>query len=178
MAATENRSSRLKGIFNLDQLKITPRFNNSATKNARLVVQAVGSNKLRHPRLQEFMLANDSATVAVEVPVILTGRDLRYWQSQPLFQVPLALKPKEAITGHIDMVQIRRGAIYILDYKPGAKREKPIEQLTIYALALSRLTGLRLYDFKCAWFDEDNYFEFFPLHVVYKKKLGGRFGKS
>lgn len=33
---------------------------------------------------------------------------------------------------------------------------------------LSRLTGLRLYDFKCGWFDEKVYYEFFPLHVVYK----------
>jgi hypothetical protein len=32
----------------------------------------------------------------------------------------------------------------ILDYKPGASKEKPITQL--YALALSRRTGLRLYD--------------------------------
>jgi len=23
---------------------------------------------------------------------------------------------------------------------------------------------------KCAWFDEKNYYEFFPLHVVYKLK--------
>jgi hypothetical protein len=44
------------------------------------------------------------------------------------------------------------------------------EQLTIYALALARLTALRLYHFKCAWFDEENYYEFYPLHVVYKKK--------
>jgi len=57
-----------------------------------------------------------------------------------------------------------------LDYKPGAKRVKPIEQLTIYALALSRLTGLKLFHFKCAWFDGDNYFEFYPLHVVMKKQ--------
>jgi hypothetical protein len=40
----------------------------------------------------------------------------------------------------------------------------------IYALALSRLTGLRLYHFKCAWFDDEHYFEFYPLHVVHKKK--------
>jgi len=46
--------------------------------------------------------------------------------------------------------------------------------LTIYALALSRLTGLRLFCFKCAWFDEDDYFEFYPLHVVYKKKGKGK----
>jgi len=57
-----------------------------------------------------------------------------------------------------------------MDFKPSAAKAKPIEQLTIYALALSRLAGLRLHSFKCAWFDEDDYFEFFPLHVVYKKK--------
>jgi len=34
---------------------------------------------------------------------------------------------------------------------------------------LSRLTGLRLYEFKCGWFDSEVYYEFFPLHVVYKK---------
>jgi ATP-dependent exoDNAse (exonuclease V) beta subunit len=74
------------------------------------------------------------------------------------------------ITGHIDLVQIRNGAVHILDFKPSAKKQKPVDQLTIYALALSRLTGIRLFNFKCAWFDKDDYFEFYPLHVVYKKK--------
>jgi hypothetical protein len=58
-----------------------------------------------------------------------------------------------------------------LDYKPNAAKGKEadtVHQLTLYALALSRLTGLRVYDFKCAWFDENDYFEFFPLHIVYK----------
>ncbi|PIS22854.1 hypothetical protein COT49_03035 [candidate division WWE3 bacterium CG08_land_8_20_14_0_20_40_13] len=72
------------------------------------------------------------------------------------------------ITGHIDLLQIRNGQIHILDYKPNAVKEQPIDQLTIYAMALSRLTGLRLFDFKCAWFDEKDYFEFYPLHVLYK----------
>jgi len=36
-------------------------------------------------------------------------------------------------------------------------------------LALARLTSLRLYHFKCAWFDGEDYFDFFPLHIVYKK---------
>ena len=73
------------------------------------------------------------------------------------------------ITGHIDIFQVRNGVIYILDYKPQAKKEKPIEQLTLYALALSRLSGLRLYHFKCAWFDDKNYYEFYPLPVVHKR---------
>lgn len=169
IAKTENRSSKFKDIFNLDQLEIIPRFNNSAMKNARLVLQAVGNNRMRHPRLQEFMLANDSATVAMEIPIILTQKDIYYFQKNSRFCVPLNLKSGEIITGHIDILQVRNGMIHILDYKPGAKKEKPIEQLTIYALALSRLTGLRLFDFKCAWFDEKDYFEFYPLHVVYKK---------
>ena len=66
-------------------------------------------------------------------------------------------------------MQVRNGEVHILDYKPNAKKEKPVEQLTLYALALSRLTGLRLFSMKCAWFDEKSYFEFFPLHVVLKR---------
>ena len=40
-------------------------------------------------------------------------------------------------------------------------------QLTIYALALARRTGLPLKLFKCGWFDEKDYFEFYPLQGVY-----------
>jgi ATP-dependent exoDNAse (exonuclease V) beta subunit len=84
------------------------------------------------------------------------------------FAIPLS--PTITLTGHIDLLQIRHGRIHILDYKPNAVREKPITQLTVYALALSRRTGLRLYDFVCAWFDERHYFAFYPLHVVHKRQ--------
>jgi len=83
------------------------------------------------------------------------------------FHIPI--DTAATITGHIDFVQIRNGRIHILDYKPNAMRERPIAQLMIYALALSRRTGLRLFDFTCAWFDEHHYFEFYPLHVVHKR---------
>ena len=56
--------------------------------------------------------------------------------------------------------QIRNGWVHILDDKLGALHERPIAQLLVYALALSRRTGLRLYDFVCAWFDDRHYFEF------------------
>ena len=39
-----------------------------------------------------------------------------------------------SITGHIDFLQIRNGAIHILDYKPDATTGKPFAQLTLYAL--------------------------------------------
>ena len=70
---------------------------------------------------------------------------------------------ERAITGHIDFVQVRNGAIHILDYKPDARTNKPIAQLAIYALALTRLVpSLRLFDIKCAWFNEHEYCEIFP----------------
>ena len=50
-----------------------------------------------------------------------------------------------------------------LDYKPDARTNTPIAQLAIYALALTRLVPrLKLFDIKCAWFNEDEYCEFFP----------------
>jgi len=75
-------------------------------------------------------------------------------------------KPR-SITGHIDFLQARNGAIHILDYKPDARTNKPIAQLSIYALALTRLVpGLRLFDIKCGWFNETCYNEFFPRLVL------------
>ena len=54
-------------------------------------------------------------------------------------------------------------AVHVLDYKPDARTNKPIAQLAIYALALTRrVPGLKLFDIKCAWFNEDEYCEIFP----------------
>jgi hypothetical protein len=65
---------------------------------------------------------------------------------------------------------------YLLSVSQVLKRERPFQQLLLYALALARRTGLRLHYFKCAWFDENDYFEFFPLHAVYQKKSAARDG--
>ncbi len=174
------RSSELKVEFDLTEVLIRQK-QNFATRIAGLALQAVKDNKERHKALQRFMLCNDSVTVAVEVPVYMDNMDIEHMQEELGFRIPLKLGtgvgstpestlPK-VITGHIDILQLRNGAVHILDYKPQNKekrRIKPVTQLTLYALMLSRLSGIRLYDFKCAWFDEEAYFEFFPLHVVYK----------
>lgn len=167
------RSSEFRNVFNLDEVRITGK-SNRAVDMAKFVMQAVANNKERHQKLQEFMLFCDSTTIATEVPVLLDKEDLDHYKIALNFKVPLELKDGDVVTGHIDLLQLRNGMIHILDYKPSAHKEKPIEQLTLYALALSRLTSLRLYNFKCAWFDEDNYYEFYPLHVVYKKKKKGK----
>lgn len=162
------RGSEAKVEFDLNEVRISEK-KNFACRLAELALQAVNDNKLRHKALQRFMLCNDSVTVAVEVPVHMDGLDVMHMQEELGFKIPLKLD--KVLTGHIDILQLRNGAAHILDYKPNAsagKKAAAVTQLTIYALALSRLTGLRLFDFKCAWFDENSYFEFFPLHVVYK----------
>ena len=110
------------------------------------------------------MLINDSVTVAVEVPVFLTRGDVDHYRTNG-FNLDFE---SDVITGHIDFLQIRNGHIHILDYKPEAKKETHAHvQITIYALALARRTGLPVKLFKCGWFDENGYHEFFPLKAVY-----------
>lgn len=76
---------------------------------------------------------------------------------------------RKPITGHIDVVQVRNGFIHLLDYKPNAATINPVNQLIIYALAFAARTRLPVRMFKCAWFDEKDYFEFFPLQAVWTR---------
>lgn len=149
---------------------------NFATRLAGLALQAVANNKERHEFLQRFMLANDSCTVSTEVPVYLTEEDLDHLRNELGYLIP-EIHPengaRRVLTGHIDLLQLRNGHVHILDYKPNARKARPIGQLTFYALALSRLTGLRIFDFVCAYFDEERYVQWFPLHIVKKLRRGG-----
>ncbi|MFO1152055.1 MAG: PD-(D/E)XK nuclease family protein [Rhodospirillales bacterium] len=167
--AQRTRASQTSTRFSLSEVAIIER-KNAAIEMARFVIPTVSRNTKRHETLQDFMLVNDSVTIAVEVPLFLTSADVRHFTDVLGFSIPFAVEKGATITGHIDILQIRNGMIHILDYKPDAKHDKPIEQLMVYALALSRRTGMRLYHFKCAWFDDEHYYEFYPLHVVHKRK--------
>jgi len=203
------RASEAPIFFNKTEMIVRAK-ENYATKTAKFVLESVGENKERHDALQRFMLANDSVTVATEVPVYIMRDDIEHMKTQLGFEIytrviarspdliginsttkqsrtdeiatPLTtlgarndrIQLPKLITGHIDILQIRNGMVHILDYKPKAEKERPIEQLTLYAMALSRLTGLRLFEFKCAWFDEKDYFEFYPLHVLHKPRRAQR----
>jgi hypothetical protein len=120
------------------------------------------------------MLANDSSTVAVEIPVWLIEEETASLEQEHNIElVPKVTPPGQSnhtprtFTGHLDFLQIRNGAVHILDYKPDARINKPFAQLTIYALALTRrIPGLKLFDIKCAFFNENVYNEFFPRTVL------------
>ena len=93
------------------------------------------------------MLVNDTATVAVEIPIYL------YPQETPGLN--------RFVSGHIDLLQIRWDKIWILDYKPDAKynRVNYNHQLFLYALALSKRTGIPMRNIGMAYFDDKDYFE-------------------
>ena len=186
--AEGERMSEIKSKFDKADMIVKSKFN-YANKLAAFVLPSVPENRERHEELQRFMIANDSCTVATEVPVYIRREDIEHMENVLKFKIVgeegITFKGKEKkgiaqsegnvgtgmpklLTGHIDFVQIRNGQVHLLDYKPNAAKEKPIEQLTWYALAMSRLTGLRIFNFTCAWFDEKDYFEFYPLHVVKK----------
>ena len=128
---------------------------NNACRMVELALLLCRNNRERHDRVEDFMLVNDSSTVAVEVPV---------W----LYEKTLGVR----INGHVDVLQVRNDKIFILDYKPGARRENPekvMTQLYLYALGLSFRTKIPLPEFRCAWFDEEVYYEFDP-----NKALAGK----
>jgi hypothetical protein len=59
------KASELAGASRL----IVAEKKNFATRMAALVIPTVGNNGLGHEALQRFILANDSTTLAVEVPI-------------------------------------------------------------------------------------------------------------
>jgi len=159
------RSSQIKLRF----LKIAnKRKENLANQLASHGLLLAQSNRERHKQIEDFMLINDSSTIACEVPVYLTSENVKYFHEKG-FYLPLT-EEETPITGHIDIVQVRQGYIHILDYKPEARKLQPTSQLTIYALALASHARLPLKLFKCAWFDEQDYFEFYPIQSVYPKR--------
>ena len=124
------------------------RKDTNAVPLARLGLVLAKHRRGRHEAIQRFMLANDSATIAVEVPVYL------YPNEAP------DLKLTDVLTGHIDVLQVRYGKVWILDYKPEARRETKAKfQLYLYARALSARTGIPLSRFGLAYFDDKDYFE-------------------
>src|SRR5579862_590485 len=160
-----SRASQLANFIDRSHLIVVEK-ENYATRTAALVLPTIGENRLRHETLQRFMLANDSVTVAVEIPIWLQQADIEALEIEHGIRFRSQGDDAPILTGHIDFIQVRNGAVHILDYKPDARTNKPIAQLTLYALALSRLAGLRLFDIKCAWFNEEQYCEFFPRALL------------
>jgi len=131
--------------------------NNVAIPLAKLALHLAKNNRERHPIVQNFMLVNDNQTVAVEVPVYL------YPNEAP------ELKLKSALSGHIDILQIKNNKVIILDYKPDARYNKKSSdnQIFLYKMALSKRTGIPQENIKCACFDDKDYFEVIKNYEIH-----------
>jgi len=129
---------------------------NLACKMAGFASSAAISNHDRHKLVERFMIINDKATIACELPVW-------YWDK----------KADLGITGHIDMIQVRNNLVYLVDYKPNATQDKKAaSQLYFYASALSYRAKLPFDKIRCAWFDEESYFEYAPANASQDPSFG------
>jgi len=114
--------------------------------------------KTAHSNVQLFMLNFDKNTLGVEVPIWIMPEELEGFE--------LFFKESLPLTGHIDVLQVKDGKIWVWDYKPKAHLEKyATTQTYFYALMLSKRTGISLENFMCGYFDEKLAFTFNPSDV-------------
>ncbi|GAB4324302.1 MAG: hypothetical protein Kow0069_29850 [Promethearchaeota archaeon] len=105
--------------------------------------EAVGiPRKPGHDAVLKNVLIRDPHSVAVEVPV---------WRNN-----------KITVTGHVDLLQFREGAIHVLDYKPEGHFIRSLPQVAFYGLLLSRLVKSRELRVRCASFSKDGAWWYSP----------------
>ena len=130
-----------------------PKFRTTKNLACRMTAFALhasqGDNRW-NKLVENFMLINDDVTIACGLPVW-------YWDK----------KKGIGITGQIEMVQVRNNLVYILDYKPDASKKAPWE-LYHYAIALSFRAKVHPKSIRCAWFDENVYYEYAPYMASIK----------
>ena len=115
-----------------------------------------------HSKVQVFMLENDSNTIAMEVPIWLHAKEFEGYTT--------IFNSEESLSGHIDVLRIENGHIWIWDYKPNAHKEKyAATQVYFYAIMLSRRTGIPLENFRCGYFDHNHTYVFKPEHGIVPK---------
>ena len=108
-----------------------------------------------HTKVQMFFMEKDEKSVAVEVPLWFMPEEAEFYNE--------IFKTSEPLTGHIDLVRIEDGKIWVWDYKPKARLEKfAATQVYFYALMLSARTGIDLENFRCGYFDAQDCYAFIP----------------
>jgi hypothetical protein len=114
-----------------------------------------GRYKTAHSNVEVYMLENDFSTLAVELPIWLQPHELALYKT--------IFESEETLTGHIDILRVEDGLIWIWDYKPDAEKERFAAcQTLFYALMLSKRTGISLDKFRCGYFDDKVSFIFQP----------------
>jgi hypothetical protein len=119
-----------------------------------------GKFSTAHTCVEMHMLQHDNSTISVEAPLWTENKRVSSFFAS---DIPL--------TGHIDLLRIENGDIWIWDFKPNAHKEKfATTQTYFYALMLSERTGIPLERFMCGYFDQHVAYVFRPeekmLHAL------------
>ncbi len=156
------RSSSLK--FSLNDVDLHQVTGHPMSSYARAGLEQYKDRfKQAHPQVQNFLLEQDGNTVALEVPIWLNPSEMDGYN--------YLFKDTRPLTGHIDILKIEEGKIWIWDYKPKAhKEEYASTQVFFYALMLSKRTGIPLEKFRCGYFDSSYAFVFEPRLGLIKRK--------
>ena len=153
------RSSRLKFAL---PFPTTPLHGHEVSHLAATALEC-SPDKTPHAKVQNFMLEQDDKTIAIEVPLWMTPEEMAPYFSFFGTHAPL--------TGHIDVLRIEDGHIWIWDFKPHAHKEKYAHtQVYSYALMLSLRTSIPLNDFYCGYFDEQLAYIFRPSYQSFLPK--------
>ena len=148
------RSSSLK--FNLKNLNtVKTKGHEVSTLSYYGLLENGDRYNSNHLKVQMFMLESDNKTIAMEIPIWLHPNEIdRYYE---------IFGSNEPLTGHIDILRVEDGKIWVWDYKPNAIKEKyATTQVSFYALMLSKRTNIPLEQFRCGYFDKDYAFMFKP----------------
>lgn len=154
---TGPRSSSLK--FDLD-IPLTKIKGHKLSKLAKLALS--NYNGTPHDKVQACALDNDPNSLCVELPIWLKLADVI---GMPINKniIDKVFTDGELLTGHVDLVTVEDGLIWIWDFKPNAHKERyAATQVFFYALMLARRTKLSLDKFRCGYFDENVAYLFKP----------------
>ncbi|MFW6120072.1 MAG: PD-(D/E)XK nuclease family protein [Petrotogales bacterium] len=114
----------------------------------RLALTTSQKSKSAHETIEQFLLINDSNTICTELPVFLNPDEID------------TINLDTPLTGHIDLVQIRYGKLYILDYKPNLRHPEQFgSQLLLYQKAVQKRTSIPEKNIIPAVFNEHSYYE-------------------
>ncbi len=121
--------------------------NNIAPELCRLALATRKTNESPHNAVENFFLINDSTTICKELPVFLKEGENHHIKTH--------------LTGHIDLIQVRFGKLYILDYKPNLKKPgNYASQMYFYKEAVHKRTRIPRNKIVPASFNRYAYYEY------------------
>ena len=98
-----------------------------------------------HEPILKNILIKDKNSIAIEIPI---------WKEAP----------DKLITGHIDLLQVEKGVVKVIDYKPEGNFLLSLPQVAIYGYLLK--SKLNIKNLKCVSFNKREVWEYDPTILI------------